>query len=256
VSFYPADLARIHDEGFGEFARAAAREALTRLPGAGLVVELGCGSGISSALLSEAGYDVLGFDLSPAMLHIARSRVPRATFVQGSIWDAKIPACAGVTAFGEVVNYAADERAGAERLPALFTRVYQALSPGGLFLFDFATPGRGAQRTDGPHVAEGEDWRIESETSEDPAAQTLERRMTIDAGGQRRTETHFLRLYDPVWVQKCLEGPGFRSEALDRYSDFGFWPGYAAFAAVKPVQPAATAVSVETGAVFVDSRRA
>ena len=63
MSFYPADLARIHDEGFGDFARAAACELLRRLPGSGRVVEIGCGSGISSELLSDAGYDVLGIDM-------------------------------------------------------------------------------------------------------------------------------------------------------------------------------------------------
>src|SRR5262249_30702490 len=35
MSFYPADLARIHDEGFGDFGRAAVCEALLRLPGSG-----------------------------------------------------------------------------------------------------------------------------------------------------------------------------------------------------------------------------
>jgi SAM-dependent methyltransferase len=234
VTFYPADLARIHDEGFGDFARAAAREALARLPGSGLVVELGCGSGISSAILSDAGYEVLGIDLSDSMVEIARSRAPRATFVQGSVWDAQIPPCVGVTAIGEVLNYAADQAAGAERLPELFARVYDSLAPAGVFMFDFATPGRATARAGGPGVHEGEGWRIESEAVEDPATQTLERRMTIEVGGERRSETHVLRLYDTAWVRKCLDGAGFTSEALDRYSDFGFWPGYAAFAAVKP----------------------
>jgi hypothetical protein len=80
----------------------------------------------------------------------------------------------------------------------------------------------------------GEDWELEHQSVEDEMTQTLERRITIEIDGERRTETHLLHLYDPELVQKCLEGPGFKSEALDRYSDFGFWPGYAAFAAVRP----------------------
>jgi hypothetical protein len=101
-------------------------------------------------------------------------------------------------------------------------------------MFDFATPGRGTLRTGGPHVREGTGWRIESETIEDPTAKSLERRMTIDLGGSRRVEVHRLRLYEPEFVEKCLEGLGFRSEALAGYCDFGFWPGYAAYVAVKP----------------------
>lgn len=231
MSFYPADLARIHDEGFGDFARAAACELLRRLPGTGRVVELGCGTGISTAILGAAGYDVVGIDISPAMLTIARERAPQAELREGSIWDAPLPSCVGVSAFGEVLNYAADERAGAERLPELFARVHAALAGGGVFLFDFATPGRGSGEI---HVREGDGWRIESQAVEHPECATLERRISIEASGRRRDEVHRLRLYEPQLVQKCLEGPGFSSEALDRYCDFGFWPGYAAFAAVKP----------------------
>lgn len=232
MSYYPADLARIHDEGFGDFARAAACELLRRLPAKGLVVELGCGSGITSEILSRAGYGVLGIDISADMLAIARRRAPRAEFRQGSLWDAELPSCVAVTAIGEVLNYAADERAGAERLSGLFTRVHQALEPGGVLMFDFATPGRG---TGAVHVRDGDNWRIESAGVESAETKTLERRMTITVDGARREEIHRLRLYDADFVQKCLEDPGFSSEALDRYCDFGFWPGYAAFAAVRPV---------------------
>src|SRR3954447_19357552 len=98
LTFYPADLARIHDEGFGDFARAAAGELLARLPGSGLVVELGCGTGISTQIVSDAGYDVLGIDISDDMLAIARERAPRASFRSGSAWDADPPACCAVTA--------------------------------------------------------------------------------------------------------------------------------------------------------------
>ena len=234
MTFYPPDLARIHDEGFGDFARAAAAELLTRLPASGLVVDLGCGTGITAAVLSDAGHDVLGIDISEDMLAIARARAPRATFRQGSVWDADLPRCTAVSAIGEVVNYAADDRAGADALPGLFARVYDALEPGGLFMFDFATPGRVTQRSGGPGEVSGNGWRIVSSASEDEHARTLERRMEIEMDGERRVEVHRLRLYDADLVRKCLEGPGFSSEALDRYSDFGFWPGYAAFAAVKP----------------------
>jgi SAM-dependent methyltransferase len=231
LSFYPADLARIHDEGFGDFARAAACELLRRLPGSGRVVEIGCGSGISSELLSDAGYDVLGIDISPDMLALARQRAPAAEFRRGSLWDdAELPRAIAVTAIGEVVNYAADSRAGEPRLRELFERVFAALEPGGLFLFDFATPGRGGRE---PQVYSGDGWRMESETHEDPATRTLERLMTIDAGGDRREEIHTLRLYDPKAVREGLEAAAFSCEALDRYCDFVFWPGYAAFAAVK-----------------------
>jgi SAM-dependent methyltransferase len=230
VSFYPADLARIHDEGFGDIARAAACELTRRLPPAGLVVELGCGTGISSTILSDAGYDVIGVDISPDMLAIARGRAPRAEFRQGSIWDAELPDCTAVTAIGEVINYAVDEHAGEERLPELFARVHATLQPGGVFLFDFATPGRGRPE---PTVREGRGWRIEAWAIETPPSRTLERRMHIVEGDREREEVHWLHLYEADVVLDGLQRAGFSAEALTRYCDFAWGqPGYAAFAAV------------------------
>jgi trans-aconitate 2-methyltransferase len=80
--FYAADLAYVHDAGFGDFARGAAPFLLERLQEAGLdgglVVDLGCGSGVWAAELLDAGYDVLGIDVSQAMIALAHRAVPRA----------------------------------------------------------------------------------------------------------------------------------------------------------------------------------
>ena len=58
--------------------------------------------------------------------------------------------------------------------------------------------------------------------------------MTITIGNRRRQEIHRLRLYDREFVEEGLKGLGFGYEALHGYCDFGFWSGYAAFAAAKP----------------------
>jgi SAM-dependent methyltransferase len=230
LSFYPADLARIHDEGFGDFARAAACELHRHLPPDGLVVELGCGTGISSEILVRLGYRVLGVDISDEMLAIARRRAPGAEFRRASLWEVEIPSCVAVTAIGEVLNYAADERASAEHLPELFAGIRDALQPSGVFMFDFATPGRG---TGVVSTRQGDGWRIESVALEDPVVRTLERRMTIEIDGERREEVHRLRLYERDDVARYLEDAGFTAEPLERYCDFAFWPGYAAFASTR-----------------------
>src|SRR5262245_23465407 len=70
-SFYGAEQARIHHRGFGELARRAGELLRTRLLAAGhrdgTVVDLGCGSGILARQLTDAGYTVLGVDISPGM---------------------------------------------------------------------------------------------------------------------------------------------------------------------------------------------
>src|SRR5262249_29994188 len=140
---YAEDLAHIHDAGYGHVARAAAPVLLDALGGTrGLVVDLGCGSGILAAALADAGLDVLGIDLSAEMLALARRRAPPARFQAGSLLSAELPPCVAVTAVGECVNYLFDASNSDKALLELFQRVHAALAPGGAFLFDAAGPGR------------------------------------------------------------------------------------------------------------------
>src|SRR5271170_5383990 len=106
---YRDDLAYIHDAGFGGMARAAAPVLIDALRkrgfARGLVVDLGCGSGILSQAMVEAGYDLLGIDISPAMIALARERVPGGTFRVGSLVTVDLPPCIAVAAVGECFNY-------------------------------------------------------------------------------------------------------------------------------------------------------
>src|SRR6202035_3058280 len=128
---------------FGDLAEQAATRLLAELRDAGhctgRVVDLGCGSGILARAVSDAGYEVEGIDLAPAMLDLARRNAPRATFRPGSLLDTELPPTVGVTAIGEALNYATDERAGTQALGDVFRRVRASLAPGGLLLFDVAT---------------------------------------------------------------------------------------------------------------------
>src|SRR5437764_12214022 len=86
---YSTDLAYIHDAGFSDFAERAAPELVNILARhgirRGLVVDVGCGSGVLANGLIEAGYDVVGVDASPAMIRLARAGAPRATFRSASV---------------------------------------------------------------------------------------------------------------------------------------------------------------------------
>jgi len=150
TGYATADLAYIHDAGFGFHARAATEELLRYLRGAGheqgLVVDLGCGTGILSRIMGDAGYEVLGHDQSAEMLKIARRNAPQARFKRASFVDVDFPECVAVTAVGEVLGYAFDSRARRPAIRSLFHRVRAALRPGGVFLFDVAGPGRGPAR--------------------------------------------------------------------------------------------------------------
>jgi len=237
---YKDDLAYIHDVGFGAFARSAAPGLLEILRQAGipsgLVVDLGCGSGLWARELVRAGYDVVGIDISAAMIDIARRRAPRAEFRVGSLLKEKLPRCAAVTSIGECLNYLFDKSNNADRLRRLFRRVYAALRPGGLLIFDIAEPGRGK----GPrqkHV-EGRDWAVLVEVDEDAGANRLTRRITsfrkVGARYTRDEEVHRLQLYKRSEIAKELRDAGFRVRALTAYGGHPMIEGCIGFVARKP----------------------
>lgn len=243
--FYDAELAAVHQADFTDVARSAAGVLLRRLAvagyGTGTIVDLGCGGGALAAALVDAGYDVLGVDLSPAMIELARANAPGARFVQGSIWDADLPPAVAVAAVGEVVNYAADARAGLEQLAGLFDRVQAALARRGTFLFDIATPGRGGPDGSRSGFADTDAYTLHfevDETTDDHGDATLERRMVLftrDGDVYRRSdEVHHLRLYRAATVIDMLTAAGFRSITLAAYGDRPLPSGWIAVAATRP----------------------
>ena len=237
--FYGRDVAHVHDTGHGDYAREAAPDLLRRLRAAGLdgglVVDLGCGSGIWARALLDAGFEVLGVDLSADLLAIARERAPEARFVQASVLDAELPPCAAVTAMSEVVNYAADPRLGRRTVASLMARVHDALRPGGLLLFDALAPGfePPARRM----WREGEGWVVLSELTDGDDPRTRTRRVIVfrrSDGGlwECSDERHPLVLHDAAEVVGDLRRAGFAEvEALDAWGDLRLRPGHVAFTA-------------------------
>jgi SAM-dependent methyltransferase len=225
VADYEEDLTYIHASGFTALAERAA-PAIVGLLGTprGLVVDLGCGNGVTTRALVEAGHEVLGVDTSAAMLALARHAAPEASFLQASALDVELPRCTAILAVGEVLNYT--ERS----LDPFFRRIAVALKPSGLFVADFAAPGRvkrgGPVRT----WSEGEDWAILVETVEDAPRALLERRMTtfrrVGDGWRRGAEIHRQRLHRPSALAARLRRAGFRVRIRRGYDGRRFMPGH------------------------------
>lgn len=79
-----------YDEAFPhkEGQLAAGAWLAAELPPGSLVLDLGCGTGLPTARqLVDAGHRVVGTDLSPGMLKLARENVPRADFHRIDIAD-------------------------------------------------------------------------------------------------------------------------------------------------------------------------
>jgi len=239
---YRDDLAYIHDAGFGHLAKSAALMLIEELRHAGIeggiVVDVGCGSGIMARLLHDAGHEVVGIDLSESLIDMARNRVPEAVFRVGSFATEDIPPCVAVTAIGEVLNYAFDEANCTAVRASLFDRIYAALAPGGLLVFDMAGPARAP--SDGPQrtFTEGADWAVLMEAEIDRSHSLLTRRITtfrkLGELYRRDFETHQLQLIDPVDVVASLQRIGFCVQTLTCYGSLALPQGLIGFLARKP----------------------
>ncbi|MBL9087591.1 MAG: class I SAM-dependent methyltransferase [Planctomycetia bacterium] len=237
---YSDDLAYVHHVGFEGFAERAAPWILGGLRRAGLrrgtVVDLGCGSGAFAARATAAGHRVVGIDVSPSMLAIARRRAPRATFRRGSFADAALPRCDAVVALGEVLGYRFDRRAGRPALRRLFRRVFDALAPGGMFVFDVAGPGRATVEGANVRVVRGDDWVVLVRRREGRGRLVREiATFRREGRGWRGTEeTHVLVLFRPDQVLDDLAAAGFVGAQVAGFGRERFPAGLAGFVALKP----------------------
>ncbi len=238
---YQEDLAYIHDVGFDFHARGAAK-ALLRIftrhgISRGLVIDLGCGSGIWASELVRSGYDVLGVDQSAAMIRLARKKAPKAKFIRSSFLDVRLPPCAAVTSLGECFNYLFDAKNNTKELTKLFARVHNSLQPGGLFVFDMAQPGQLPPSQQIRHFS-GPDWFILRNGEEDHQQMTLTRRMTIfrkvGMMYRRSEETHRLRLYWGDDLACILRQIGFRVRLMRGYGKYRLKGNRVALVAGKP----------------------
>lgn len=239
---YGEDLAYIHDVGFGHFARDAAPGLLDILRRAGIVdgrvIDLGCGSGLWARELSRAGYEVVGCDISAAMLVMARERVPEATFRRTSFVKAALPSCDAITAIGEVFSYLFDDNVSEQKLKELFQRIHKILRPGGLLIFDVAEPSRGSAKGQQRQNWSANDWALMLQVDEDTTRRELTRRMTIfrKVGRlyRRNEELHRLRLYKASEMTTMLRSAGFRVRTVRSYGDMRFPHGLVGFIARRP----------------------
>lgn len=131
--YYRDALARIHHEGFGFHADLCAPGILALLEPikGGTVVEVGCGSGLLTRYLTDAGHHVIGIDPSPAMLELARAHAPLAEYRLGGL-PGELPAADAVVSIGHPLSYIAT----LEQLLVALAQVAQAVRPGGVLAID------------------------------------------------------------------------------------------------------------------------
>jgi len=167
---YSEGFAAIYNMRWNHFASAAAPRILALYEQTDLsrrlkrLLDLACGNGQLALFFLERGYDVVGLDLSPAMLVHARENVKaqgtrdfiaegKARFVEGDAADFTLDATFGlVTSTFDALNHLPDMDA----LQGCFRSTAKVLTPEGLFVFDLNTR-HGLQQWAGMNLQDEED---------------------------------------------------------------------------------------------------
>lgn len=193
----------------------------------GIVAELGCGTGVMTELMAQAGYDMIGIDCSVDMLQNAickreKSGLDSILYLNQDMREFELyGTVSAVISVCDSVNYLLEPG----EVEAVFRLVYNYLDPGGLLIFDFTTGKKyenigdsviGENREEGSFI-----W--ENTYYEDEKINEYEITLFLPDGEgkyNKYSEIHQQRAYSQKEMRALLERAGFAVlSAADGYTD-------------------------------------
>lgn len=182
-----------------------------RAPGAGSLLDVGCGTGLHLRAFARRFPDVAGLDAAPAMLGVARPALPgiplhlgeMTRFDLGRRFDV-------VTSLFAAIGYLA----GRAELDAALRCMAQHLAPGGVLALEPAlTPERvrPARSVEDRAERDGTTVRRLAEAEHGDAVLRIRFTFTVDAAGGEReqfVEEHPIRLFAESEYRSAIEAAG------------------------------------------------
>lgn len=185
-------------------------------------LDLACGTGSLSLLLAKRGYRVIASDLSEEMLTVAAQKAAGLDnppfFIRQPMQRLCLPEPVdAVFCLLDSLNYLDKP----EDCRKTFERVFRALRPGGVFLFDINTPEK-LRGLDGQvFLDENEDsycvWRAEFDESENCCYYGIDLFRREGEHWSRSFEQHCEYAYQPQDLAAWLEAAGFTR--VEQYGD-------------------------------------
>ena len=170
-----------------------------------LVLDLGCGTGTLTELMAEAGFDMMGIDMSADMLLIAMDKRAQSRhdimYLCQDMRELELYCTVGtVICVCDSINYVLED----EEVIETFSRVNNYLYPKGLFIFDFNTNYKYSEVIGDTTIAENrEDCSFIWDNYYDEESHIKEYDLTIFVREEAETEvfrrfqeTHYQRGYD------------------------------------------------------------
>ncbi|MCD8365085.1 MAG: class I SAM-dependent methyltransferase [Clostridiales bacterium] len=207
----------------------------------GLVLDLGCGTGVMTRLLAERGYDMIGVDVSAEMLAVARSyesdeeyenaadcefssdgesaadRVKEILYLQQDMRELELYGTVrAAVCLCDSLNYILEE----EELRQVFSLVRCYLDPQGIFIFDMNTAYKYREilgETDICENRERESFTWENYFDEESSINEYVInifRQTENGLYRRYEEVHYQRAYEIECVERLIGEAGLKLLAV------------------------------------------
>ena len=177
-------------------------------------VDLACGTGSVALLLAEKGYGVIGVDMSEEMLTVAFQRAmeqeTQPVFVRQKLQQLHLPRAVDMAVCAlDGLDYILDP---ADCQKAI-QRVYKALNPGGIFIFDVNTPEKLRAMDGQVFLDEDEDvycvWRGEFDQDTNICSYGMDLFQRQGNVWHRSFEEHQEYAYSVEQLRKYLKDAGF-----------------------------------------------
>lgn len=187
----------------------------------GLVLDLGCGTGTLTELLSQRGYDMIGIDNAEDMLFIAmEKKIETGHDILYLLQDMREFELYGtvkaVVSICDSMNYILEY----EELVSVFRLVNNYLDPEGVFIFDMNTVYKYQELLGESTIAENrEDCSFIWDNSFDSETMVNEYDLALFIGEEnglyrKYEETHYQRAYSIPEVRQALEEAGMEFVAV------------------------------------------
>lgn len=178
------------------------------------VADLACGTGSVALILAQQGYEVTGVDMSEEMLTVAFQRAmeqdTKPLFVCQKLQELSLPrgvdmAVCALDGLDYITNPAHCQQA--------IKRVYKALNPGGLFIFDVNTPQK-LRAMDGQVFVDEDDdvfclWRGEFDEQTNICSYGMDLFQREGKTWHRSFEEHREYAYSEEQLRDYLKAAGF-----------------------------------------------
>lgn len=190
-------------------------------------VDLACGTGSVTAILARRGIRVTGVDLSEDMLTVAFQKTqdisPRPNYICQNLKDFQLPRGVDLAVCGlDSLDYVTDPKECQQAIE----KIYRALNPGGIFIFDVNTPEK-LRAMDGQiFLDEDEDvycvWRGEFDSQTNICSYGMDLFQREGKIWKRSFEEHREYAYTREQLTNYLKAAGFTQIRV--YGDRSFGP--------------------------------